>query len=119
MKATTYLFFLFFFCGISYSFAQDVVVPTSQQAQQVYIETAPNAILYEMNKTQVARLSGKDRVMFDSSTMKQKKVRKPTQFALINLTNLHKVAEYDAYMVELKDKPYLISVSDIVASSFY
>ena len=118
MKATKFLVcLLLLFGSISYCLSQVIEVPVLRGAPQVYVETAPNATLFEMKNGDASRFSG-TREMIDVSSMKQKKLHKPTQLEVIELTNFHRVAEYDAYYVRLKDKYYLVSSTDIADNSY-
>ena len=58
------------------------------------------------------------RLSYDVSSLKQKKVKKPTQFEVVDITNIQKVPEYDAYVVKNKDKYYLVSSLDISDNSY-
>ena len=96
--------------------AQDFTVPLIQR--QVFIETTPNAILYEIKNVVPSSFPMTERRSFDVSALKQKKVKKATQYEVVDITNIHKVPEYDAYVVKIKEKYYLVSSSDVADNTY-
>lgn len=107
---------VFLYWGVLNCFSQDFTVPLIQQ--QVSVETNPHAVLYELKNVASYTFPMSTRVSYDVSSLKQKKVKKPTQFEVVDITNIQKVPEYDAYVVKNKDKYYLVSSSDISDNSY-
>lgn len=111
------LFCLFFlFGGVLNGMTQDLNLPIIPH--QVYIETAPNAVLYEIKNAGSYSFPMTNRGSFDVSSFKQKRVKKSTQYEVIDITNIHKTAEYDAYVVKNKEKYYLVSSSDVIDNTY-
>ena len=118
MKYTSFVLSCLFFVfgGLLDGFAQDLKV--SPIPHQVFIEIAPNATLYEIKNVGSYSFPMNKRVSFDVSSFKHKRVKKPTQYEIVDITNINRVAEYDAYVVKIKDKHYLVSSSDVVDNTY-
>lgn len=107
---------VFLSLGVLNCFSQDYTVPLIKQ--QVFIETKPHAVLYELKNVSSSSFPMSTRVSYDVSSLKQKKVKRPTQYEVVDITNIHKVPEYDAYVVKIKEKYYLVGSSDIADNSY-
>ena len=106
-------FVLPFLGSTPFCYSQEIDVLSSLKTLPSFVQSAPNATLYEMKDSKYYTPSCDKRELFDVSTLTQKRVRKPTELEVINIVNMHKVAEFDSYVVKVKDKYYLISSTDI------
>ena len=94
------------FCFITRGLSQDVR----------YVETKPNAYLYEVPS--YIHFPSEKRKAYSASSMKQKKIKKSSTFQVVDITNLNETPMYDAYVVNLKGKNYIVSESNIVDNDY-
>lgn len=82
--------------------------------QDVYVTTNPNAQLREITSSQYNALSrSRQRNYIDLSNLKAKKIRKPNQFKVLRYTNTSKQSAFDAYVVEYKDRLWVLCNFDV------
>lgn len=119
MRNTKFLacFLLFWGC-ISNCIAQETMGATSSQTQPVYLKTVPNATLYGPQQSLSDEFPSTRRTLNNVSNWKKKNIKRPTELEYVDMTNINKVAEYDAYVIKFKDKYYLISSSDIEDNTY-
>lgn len=94
------------FCFMTRGFSQDVR----------YVETKPNAYLYEVPS--YIHFPSEKRKAYSASSMKQKKIKKSSTFQVVDITNLNETPMYDAYVVTIKGKNYIVSESNIVDNDY-
>ena len=114
MKSIKTVISVILFMGITMSSRSQQI--TEKISKHVYVETLPNAVLYFLKDYRVP--SSPKRASYDVACLKSKKIKKSTNYEVVEVTNINKVAEYDAYILNIKGKHYIISASDIVNNSF-
>lgn len=114
MKSIKTVISVILFMGITMSSRSQQI--TEKISKHVYVETLPNAVLYFLKDYRVP--SSPKRASYDVACLKSKKIKKSTNYEVVEVTNINKVAEYDAYILNIKGKHYIISASDIANNSF-
>ena len=113
--ATTIIFVL---CCVIPCFAQ--YEEFYKVGNNTYVTTAPNAELYELSYTAIYDLiNGKPsylpkvRDVIDVSSFKIKRIKKPQQLKVLKYTNTSKQQGFNAYIVDYKDKYYVLYNCDV------
>lgn len=71
------------------------------------IITTDDALLYELPSSLTYNIST-NRELIDISNYKTKRLKKPKQLKVVRYTNIHRQQDYDAYIVEYKDKLWVL-----------
>ena len=84
-----------------------------QVNNSTYVTTTPNAELYELSSSDVDQYvnnsySTKSREIIDTSNCKKKKIKKSQQLRVVRYTNTSTQQDFNAYIVEYKDKFWIL-----------
>ena len=89
-----------------------------QVNNSTYITTIPNAELYELSSSDVNQYvnnshSTKSRVIIYTTNCKKKKINKSQQLRVVRYTNTSTQQDFNAYIVEYKDKFWIVLNSHV------
>ena len=93
-----------------------IIIPCSakyksyyQVNNDTYVTTTPNAVLYELTDNSTAT---NIRELIDIKILKMKKIKKPQQLKVVRCTNTSKQQDFNAYIVEYKNKTWVLCDSN-------